>query len=324
MEVRVDDQVAGAPAADAPEVAADDGPDAVVAERRPDDGAPTAVDAAPTDAVVASPDAEPSPSAGPPSPAEPSSPARPASPAEPGPSTAEPGPSTADAADEPAGNEHDTPVVADARAPHADGPTVTSTQAVAMPPDLPPPGEVPALAPPRPPGPRDTLPPAPPLPAPPPGPDPVVIGRLDDLGRRLDELTRLGAHQRVLVDELHADNQKLRAGELFQAQAPLLRDLVRLHDDVERLEAAGGDSAPDLALVRQQLLQVLDRAGVRRYEVAAGEPFDGSRHQGVRSVPATDGAADRTVASMVRCGFERDDGRVLRPADVEVHRAAAT
>jgi molecular chaperone GrpE len=299
MEVRVDDQVAGAPAADVPEVAAAD-----AAQETPD--ADASADAVASADVVTSPEAEPTP------------PSDDAAPAEPAPS-----------ADDDAGDDHgDAPPPTDAPVPHADVPAVAHTMPVPMPPDLPPPGEMPALvgpalAPPRPPGPRDTLPPPPHL-APPAGPDPAVIDRLDGLGRRLDELARLGAHQRELVDELHADNQKLRAGELFQAQAPLLRDLVRLHDDVERLEAAAGDGAADLALVRQQLLQVLDRAGVRRYEVMAGDPFDGSRHQGVRSVPATDGAADRTVATMVRCGFERDDGRVLRPADVEVHRAAST
>jgi molecular chaperone GrpE (heat shock protein) len=309
----VDDQVAGAPVADVPEVAADD--DAAPTS----DGAPTSADAVTSPEAASEQPAAPGPTDAAPSDAAPSD----AAPAE--------GPDVHadhdhDHGDEPAAPGTDVPEAdapgTDAPLPHADVPSVAHTLPVPMPPDLPPPGGMPGLAPPRPPGPRDTLPPPPHL-APPSGPDPVVLDRLDDLGRRLDELARLGAHQRELVDELHSDNQRLRAGELFQAQAPLLRDLVRLHDDVERLEAGGGDAAADLALVRQQLLQVLDRAGVRRYEVAAGEPFDGTRHQGVRSVPATDGAVDRTVAAMVRCGFERDDGRVLRPADVEVHRASS-
>src|SRR5947209_9477437 len=62
-----------------------------------------------------------------------------------------------------------------------------------------------------------------------------ALGALDE---RLAESQRLLAHQTELADRLHAENQRLRAGELRAAQLPLVRDLMRMHDDIGRLVAA--------------------------------------------------------------------------------------
>ncbi len=149
---------------------------------------------------------------------------------------------------------------------------------------------------------------------------------VDRLAARVDELARLGARNAELVDRLHAENQKLRGGELSQAMAPFMRDVIRMHDVVVRLDG-GDDATPgpsDLALMRPQLLEVLSRAGVDAFAVGRGEPFDASRHQGVGVVEATgEDAAPGTVASVLRCGFAWSDGRVLRPAEVTVYRSRA-
>lgn len=140
--------------------------------------------------------------------------------------------------------------------------------------------------------------------------------RFATLDVRVAEVARLGARDRDLVDRLHAENQTLRAGELHQAQAPLLRDLIRLHDDLERLEAASEDGE-DLALVRGQLVAVLARAGADRFSPGEGDAFDAAQHQGRGAVPTEDAARDKRVARLVRSGFRRE-GRVIRPAEVEV------
>lgn len=153
--------------------------------------------------------------------------------------------------------------------------------------------------------------------------------RLGTLGDRVDELARLGTRTADMNDALYAENQRLRGGELAQAVAPLVRDLVRLHDQVVLLDgqaapasgAAGGQSA--LGDVRVQLLEILSRNGVERFDVASGAPFDAARHQGVASSPTVNQGADRTVVRQIRCGFTHPDGRLLRPADVEVYRYRA-
>ncbi|MGH9157366.1 MAG: nucleotide exchange factor GrpE [Acidimicrobiales bacterium] len=146
---------------------------------------------------------------------------------------------------------------------------------------------------------------------------------LERLTVKVEELGRLGQRDADLVDRLHAENQKLRAGELTQAMAPFVRDVMRVHDDIVRLERGNDEADPasgDLSLVRRQLLGVLSRAGLERFDIAGGTAFDPSRHQGVGVVDTQDADADAVVAAMIRCGFAWADGRVLRPAEVTVQR----
>ncbi|SNQ45998.1 putative Molecular chaperone GrpE (Heat shock protein) [Frankia canadensis] len=143
---------------------------------------------------------------------------------------------------------------------------------------------------------------------------------LERLAGRLDELIRLRHHDAELVDRLHAENSRLRAGELTEAMAPLLRGLIRLHDQMGSL---GADDPQSVAgILRKQLLQVLDFAvDVRPYTAVPGGTFDPARHLGVRRVPTDDPSRDGTIARTVRPGFVRGETTVVRPAETEVYRA---
>ncbi len=144
--------------------------------------------------------------------------------------------------------------------------------------------------------------------------------RLDDLAHRVEELVRLRRHDADLVDRLHAENTRLRAGELTEAMSPLLRGLMRLHDQMTSL---GADDDQSIAgILRTQLLQVMDVAvDVRPYTAVVGTPFDPARHVGVRRIGTDDAERDRTIARTVRPGFVRGESIVVRPAEVEVFRA---
>jgi molecular chaperone GrpE (heat shock protein) len=143
---------------------------------------------------------------------------------------------------------------------------------------------------------------------------------LDRLDSRLAEAQRLLARQAGLTERLHAENQVLRAGELRSAQAPLIRDLIRLSDDMERMRAAGDGSAEDLALVHESLLDVLARNGVEAFEPEQGEPFDSGAHAAAAAESTEDEQLDRTVAEVVRRGFRWDSGEVIRVAEVRAYR----
>ncbi|WP_163512253.1 nucleotide exchange factor GrpE [Fodinicola acaciae] len=146
---------------------------------------------------------------------------------------------------------------------------------------------------------------------------------LNGLPDVLEELRRLRSRDADLVDRLHSENTKLREGELAKALAPLLSGLLRLHDQMVQL--AGDDKASDAAMLRKQLLQILDTAaGVRSYEPQPGDPFDSERHLGVGRVKTGDKAADGTIVRTVRLGFGRDDGSTVRVAEVEVAQYVPT
>ncbi|MGF7237642.1 MAG: hypothetical protein ACQSGP_22165, partial [Frankia sp.] len=148
----------------------------------------------------------------------------------------------------------------------------------------------------------------------------VLEAAIAALSDRVDELVRLRRHDAELVDKLHAENARLRQGELTEAMAPLLRGLMRLHDQMASI--ARDDTESVAGLLRNQLLQSLDLAAdMRPYTAVRGMPFDPTRHLGVRRVPTDDPGLDRTVARTMKPGFVRGQTTVVRPAEVEVYRA---
>lgn len=153
------------------------------------------------------------------------------------------------------------------------------------------------------------------------GPEPSPeMASLLRLERDVNELARLGQRNADHVAALHGENQRLRAGEVAGSVAPLLRDVIRLHDDVLRLEGVcAPEAALDLGLVRKLVVDALDRWGVQAFEPAVGDPFDASEHNGMARVETPE-QLDGTVASVRRCGFRGEQGRVWRPADVDVFR----
>lgn len=144
-------------------------------------------------------------------------------------------------------------------------------------------------------------------------------GGIQRIEERLDELARLGSRNADHVSALHAENQRLRTGELRSAMLPLVRDVMRVHDDVVRLASSCEVSAaPDLQLVRNLLLEALMRWDITAFEPTIGDAFDPSIHSGVTRVETSEHAAN-TVAGVRRCGFRDDTGRVIRTAEVSVY-----
>ena len=148
-----------------------------------------------------------------------------------------------------------------------------------------------------------------------------ILAAVERLDGRLAERDKLAARDRDHIDQLHAENQRLRAGEIFQAIAPVARDLVRLRDQALQLDAASPEPGRgDAALLAPQIAQILARLGIEPFSPAEGEPFDAALHQGVGRRATPDRALDGTVATVRREGFTSPEGRPLRPAEVEVWR----
>lgn len=143
---------------------------------------------------------------------------------------------------------------------------------------------------------------------------------LESLDSRLAEAQRLLGRQSEMTERLHAENQGLRAGELRGAQLPLVRDLMRLCDDVERMRAVAGESAGDLALVEKGLLDILARNGIEKFGVEQGEAFDPRLHAAAGIDRTEEEQLDRTVAEVVRSGFRWESGDVIRVAEVRAYR----
>jgi molecular chaperone GrpE (heat shock protein) len=136
--------------------------------------------------------------------------------------------------------------------------------------------------------------------------------------QRLDELVRIGGQREDLIDRLHEENQRLRAGEVVLVQAPPIRELIRTYDLVLQLLAESGNE--DLDLVRRRLMDAFEQVGVRIVEPADGEAFDHDHHLAVDTMPTALEEEHMTVVTTGRPGFVRIGGEVVRPADVRVRR----
>jgi molecular chaperone GrpE len=106
----------------------------------------------------------------------------------------------------------------------------------------------------------------------------------------------------------------------------LLRELLPVADDVQRLLAAAEKSdAPVLLegvqITQRELLRIFAKTGVRPIETV-GKKFDPAFHEASETVEAPPGTEGGTIVEEVRRGYTLHD-RVLRPASVKVARAVS-
>lgn len=158
-----------------------------------------------------------------------------------------------------------------------------------------------------------------------------VPGLLGELNRRLGKVEehlagfhRLEAHRESIIDQLHEDNQRLRDGVGRLVLEPVVADLIRLHDQLEREVRRLGADAPDGRLLRSfaaEVLEILDRCGIESFPAEPGEPFQRGRHRPVGVVACDDESQHDTVAEVAAAGFyERDTGRVRRPLQAYIYQ----
>jgi molecular chaperone GrpE (heat shock protein) len=151
--------------------------------------------------------------------------------------------------------------------------------------------------------------------------DPVAdaLARFD---ARLAEAQRLLERQTEIAASLHAENQRLRAGELRQAQGALVVSVLRVFDDIGQMASTASvpESGRDLGLAAEALADALARNGIERTPIEPGAAFNPQVHRIARVESTDDPAGDRTVAQEVRPGFAWADGTVIRFPEVAVLR----
>lgn len=151
-----------------------------------------------------------------------------------------------------------------------------------------------------------------------------LAGRLDRVEVQLAEFNRRAAHREAVIDRLHEENQRLRDGFGRIVLEPVVTDLIRLHDqldrEVRRVQADGQDPRL-LRSFAEDVAQILDRCGIEIFSAEPGDPFERDRHRPLAVVACDDESRHNTVAEVAAAGFlERYTGRVRRPVQVRVHR----
>lgn len=148
-------------------------------------------------------------------------------------------------------------------------------------------------------------------------------GRIEE---QLAEFHRRSAHREAVIDQLHAENQRLGSGLGRVILEPVVTDLIRLYDqlaaEARRLEADGQDQRLVWSFA-DDVAQILDRCGIDLFSAEPGDPFERERHRALAVVACGDETLHNTVAEVVAAGFaERETGRVRRPVQARVHQYA--
>jgi molecular chaperone GrpE len=138
----------------------------------------------------------------------------------------------------------------------------------------------------------------------------------DRLLRALAEMENL----RRRTEREVADNRTYAvasfAGDILQVADNMARALQAPTAELRQSEVAGVKSLLDgVALIERELMKVLEKHGVRRFE-PLGEKFDPNFHQAMYEIPDPSLPAG-TVAQVVQPGYLIGE-RVLRPALVVV------
>lgn len=147
------------------------------------------------------------------------------------------------------------------------------------------------------------------------------------LTERLEEGNRLSMDRERIIDNLHQENQSLRQGELQQALLPVLRDSIRLFDDLkqtsrnyaERQNLVPANVANDFQCFAETVSDILYRSGIESYSAFEGDPFNSKDHRVLGVVQTTSKEKDRTIARTIREGF-RSNLTTVRLLEAEVYR----
>lgn len=126
----------------------------------------------------------------------------------------------------------------------------------------------------------------------------------DRLARALADKKNLAKRRDKDVDRAHT-----------RAQRSVLRDVIPVLEDLQRA-LDGGVDEDGVALVYENLQDVLDRNGIERIDASGA--FDPHLHDAVATVE-TDEVPDGEIVEEVQPGY-RHDGDVIRPSKVTVAR----
>lgn len=134
------------------------------------------------------------------------------------------------------------------------------------------------------------------------------------------------AHRESVIDNLHAELEKLRTGERRATVRPLLVAMARLRDDLVKQSSELPDDfdttrAQNLLYSFADSIEItLEDFGVATYRPEPGDEFDPRRHKAVTSEPTSDGELVRTVAGVRKDGYQDiEAGVTLAQAEVTVY-----
>ncbi len=155
-------------------------------------------------------------------------------------------------------------------------------------------------------------------------PNGEVPQKLDEMLRLFRERIERDDVQQRAFDTLYAELAQYKDDFLFQAEKPLLLDLLLFYDSLHwfRQSLTREEMSPEVVVdsfqfLMDEFLELLYRRDVVPADQA--DRFDARLHKAVRVVPATSAADDWRIQAVLKRGFVRG-ARTLRAEEVSVFR----
>ncbi len=163
-----------------------------------------------------------------------------------------------------------------------------------------------------------------------------VDERLEEIAREqqrlteyFDEKLRLDASRDEMIDRLHGELQDHRSDMMKKVLLPVLRDLIRLNDQLRKFVEARrgysedqrdwGNLLENVLSFGEDIVDILDRYGLATFE-ESGDKFNPRTQRAVSTTDTDDATLDKTIAERLRPGFRWDE-QIIRSEEVVVFRA---
>lgn len=161
---------------------------------------------------------------------------------------------------------------------------------------------------------------------------PAALGELRDAIASLTEQIAVGharaAAREKIIDRLHGEVERLRAGEVRLLLRPVIADLRRLHHDLlaEARSVAGAISPAQAVALLESFAEsaelALERCGIAVIRPEPGGPCQPGPHQVTGFEPTGDDGLDGRIFQITSGGYrDVDSGRPIAAARVIIYRA---
>jgi molecular chaperone GrpE (heat shock protein) len=152
---------------------------------------------------------------------------------------------------------------------------------------------------------------------------------IDDLTSQVTREHDRAKAREAVIDRLHEETQRLRAGEARELLRPVLADLRRLRDDLLGQSRSvpgtmpGGNVAILLESYADSVMMILERYDIVAVRPEPRMPFDPHRHCATGTIAAPERQLDGMIATVLSDGYEdAHTGAMIVSARVIVYRHA--
>lgn len=156
------------------------------------------------------------------------------------------------------------------------------------------------------------------------GAGPEVAAAIDGLRQQFSERLANDAVREKAFDQLYEELRQYKEDFLFQAEKPLILDLLLFYDSLNWFQESlvKQEMSPDVVAdsfqyLIDEFLEVLYRRDVLPFE--ASTTFDRKIHKAVKVEKTDDKALDYKIAQVLKRGFTRHE-KVVRAEEVVIHR----